>query len=51
LARSVGTRDPLRFAFAWQRQSYEFREGKLIRGQVHADTAVLRDTVEGVTPA
>ena len=30
---------------------YEFSEGKLIRGRVYADTAVLRDTVEGVTPA
>ena len=29
---------------------YEFREGKLIRGRVYADTAILRDTVEGVTP-
>jgi ketosteroid isomerase-like protein len=29
---------------------YEFREGKLIRGTVYADTAVLRDTVEGLTP-
>ena len=26
---------------------YEFREGKLIRGRVYADTAVLRDTVAG----
>jgi uncharacterized protein len=30
---------------------YEFRDGKLIRGRVYADTAVLRDTVEGLTPA
>jgi ketosteroid isomerase-like protein len=30
---------------------YEFSEGKLIRGRVYADTAILRDTVEGVTPA
>ena len=29
---------------------YEFSEGKLIRGRVYADTAVLRDTVEGITP-
>jgi ketosteroid isomerase-like protein len=29
---------------------YEFSEGKLIRGQVYADTAILRDTVEGITP-
>jgi ketosteroid isomerase-like protein len=29
---------------------YEFSEGKLVRGRVYADTAVLRDTVEGVTP-
>jgi ketosteroid isomerase-like protein len=29
---------------------YEFSDGKLIRGQVYADTAVLRDTVEGVEP-
>jgi len=29
---------------------YEFSDGKLIRGRVYADTAVLRDTVEGVTP-
>jgi ketosteroid isomerase-like protein len=29
---------------------YDFREGKLIRGRVYADTAVLRDTVKGVTP-
>jgi ketosteroid isomerase-like protein len=30
---------------------YQFSEGKLIRGRVYADTAVLRDTVEGVAPA
>jgi ketosteroid isomerase-like protein len=30
---------------------YEFSEGKLTRGRVYADTAVLRDTVEGITPA
>ena len=30
---------------------YEFSEGKLVRGRVYADTAVLRDTVEGVTPS
>jgi uncharacterized protein len=30
---------------------YEFNEGKLVRGRVYADTAVLRDTVKGVTPA
>ena len=30
---------------------YEFSAGKLIRGRVYADTAVLRDTVEGVTPS
>jgi uncharacterized protein len=30
---------------------YEFSNGKLIRGRVYADTAVLRDTVEGVTPS
>jgi len=29
---------------------YEFSEGKLIRARVYADTAVLRDTVEGITP-
>lgn len=29
---------------------YEFSAGKLIRGRVYADTAVLRDTVEGVNP-
>lgn len=27
---------------------YEFREGKLTRGRVYADTAVLRDTVAAV---
>ena len=26
---------------------YEFREGKLTRGRIYADTAVLRDTVAG----
>jgi len=30
---------------------YEFSDGKLIRGRVYADTAVLRDTVEGMVPA
>ena len=30
---------------------YEFSEAKLTRGRVYADTAVLRDTVEGITPA
>jgi uncharacterized protein len=30
---------------------YEFRDGKLLRGRVYADTAILRDTVEGVIPA
>ena len=30
---------------------YEFSEGKLTRGRVYADTAVLRDTVEGITSA
>ena len=25
-------------------------DGKLVRGRVYADTAVLRETVEGVTP-
>lgn len=30
---------------------YEFIEGKLVRGRVYADTAVLRDTVEGVIPS
>jgi ketosteroid isomerase-like protein len=29
---------------------YEFSEGKLISGRVYADTAVLRDTVEGIAP-
>jgi ketosteroid isomerase-like protein len=29
----------------------EFSEGKLIRGRVYADTAVLRDTVEGLRPS
>jgi hypothetical protein len=29
---------------------YEFAEGKLVRGRVYADTAVLRDTVEGIEP-
>lgn len=29
---------------------YEFSKGKLVRGRVYADTAILRDTVEGVTP-
>ncbi len=29
---------------------YEFSGGKLIRGRVYADTAILRDTVEGVRP-
>ena len=29
---------------------YEFSEGKLTRGRVYADTSVLRDTVEGITP-
>jgi hypothetical protein len=29
----------------------EFSQNKLVRAQVYADTAVLRDTVEGVTPA
>ena len=28
---------------------YEFSDGKLTRGRVYADTAVLRDAVEGVT--
>ena len=27
---------------------YEFSGGKLIRGRVYADTAILRDTVEGL---
>ena len=30
---------------------YEFDKGLLTRGRMYADTAVLRDTVEGVTPA
>jgi ketosteroid isomerase-like protein len=30
---------------------YEFRDGKLRRGRVYPDTAVLRDTVAGITPA
>ena len=30
---------------------YEFSEGKLTHGRVYADTAVLRDTVGGVTLA
>jgi hypothetical protein len=30
---------------------YEFSQGRLIRGRVYADTAVLRDTLQGVTPA
>jgi uncharacterized protein len=30
---------------------YELSDGKLLRGRVYADTAVLRDTVEGLTPA
>ena len=30
---------------------YEFSEGKLNRGRVYADTAILRDTVEGIIPA
>ena len=30
---------------------YEFSEGKLSRGRVYADTAVLRDTVGGLTPS
>jgi ketosteroid isomerase-like protein len=29
---------------------YEFEDGKLVRGRVYADTAILRDTVEGVVP-
>jgi hypothetical protein len=28
---------------------YEFADGKLICGRVYADTAVLRDTVAGLT--
>ena len=30
---------------------YEFSDGKLVRGRVYADTAILRDKVEGVTPS
>jgi hypothetical protein len=30
---------------------YEFSDGRLIRGRVYADTALLRDAVEGVTPS
>jgi ketosteroid isomerase-like protein len=30
---------------------YEFSRGKLIRGRVYADTAVLREAVEGITPS
>jgi uncharacterized protein len=29
---------------------YEFSEGRLIRGRVYADTALLREAVEGITP-
>ena len=29
---------------------YEFKDGKLVRARVYADTAILRDTVEGVEP-
>ena len=29
---------------------YEFSGGRLIRGRVYADTAILRDTVEGLRP-
>ena len=29
---------------------YEFSEGQLVKARVYADTAVLRDTVAGVTP-
>ena len=29
---------------------YEFSEGKLVKARVYADTAVLRDTVAGLTP-
>ena len=28
-----------------------FSRGKLIRGRVYADTAVLREAVEGITPS
>jgi ketosteroid isomerase-like protein len=30
---------------------YEFSAGKLVKARVYADTAVLRDTVAGITPA
>jgi len=30
---------------------YEFSDGKIARARVYADTAVLRDTVEGFTPS
>jgi ketosteroid isomerase-like protein len=30
---------------------FKFSEGKLTRGRVYADTAFLRDAVEGATPA
>ena len=30
---------------------YEFSEGKLTRGRVYADTAALRDAVEGILPS
>lgn len=30
---------------------YEFSQGRLVRAQVYADTAILRDVVDGVTPA
>jgi ketosteroid isomerase-like protein len=30
---------------------YEFSEGKLTRGRMYADTAVLRETVGDITPA
>jgi ketosteroid isomerase-like protein len=30
---------------------YEFSRGKLIRGRVYADTAVLREAVERITPS
>ncbi len=30
---------------------YEFSDGRLTRAQVYADTAILRDVVNGVTPA
>jgi hypothetical protein len=32
------------------RTARRFAAGRLVRGRVYADTAVLRDTVEGVTP-